>query len=158
MGLWAREFLLLPSVPWSKRQIPATFNLTHAVLDSTRPSTDGETSVHFSMEVLDHWQEVGLFDFNWQGKSSPFSRSRSISLKYLVYTHSSAAITGPVVCWVCLAVCRAMHNQKGGIKARNNYSGLCVGEWRRWKAHCQLCMPAVARAKRFKGWGGRWGG
>lgn len=66
-GRWG-ELLFLPS-----RQVSTTYNLTHAVLDSTRTSTDGETSAHFDTETLDHWQEVGLFDFSWQrGNPPPF--------------------------------------------------------------------------------------
>ena len=66
-GRWG-ELLFLPS-----RQVSTTFNLTHVVLDSTRTSTDGETSAHFDTETLDHWQEVGLFDFSWQrGNPPPF--------------------------------------------------------------------------------------
>lgn len=76
---------------------------------------------------------------------------------YRVYTHSSAVITGPMVSllgflgglpWGCTI--------KARIKVRNNYSGLCVGEWQQWRAHCQLWRPAVAQAKDLKGWG-EWG-
>lgn len=66
MSNWASDFFSLPSTSWSKKQISATFNLTHAVADSTRPFTDGKTSVQCNVEMLDHGQEVGLFDFNWQ--------------------------------------------------------------------------------------------
>lgn len=45
------EILFLPSSPRTKRRVSATFNLTHAVRDSTRPSADGETSVRFDMEM-----------------------------------------------------------------------------------------------------------
>lgn len=102
--------------------------------------------------MLDLWQEVGLFDFSWQQEILPLSCSSSISLEYLQSIH-------PFICgdnrahgfFVRFAWGFAQGRTiKARIKARNNYSGLCVGEWQQWKAHCQLCTPAVAREKYLK--------
>lgn len=155
MGDWATGDFL-SSTPQGKRQVWTTFNLTQAVLDSTRPLYrwwDICTLRHGTAGPLTGACSCLISIGNGKSSTPPFSCSRSISLKYLPCIH-------PFICgdnggpngffvrfaWRHAAGCTI----NAGIKARNNYSGLCLGEWQQWKAHCQVRTPAVAWAKDLK--------
>lgn len=97
-------------------------------------------------------RKLGCLISTGNGKSSPFSSFHSISLKYLLSIHpficSDNRVHGFFVgfAWRFAGRCTI----KARIKAKNNYSGLCVSEWQQWKAHCELCTPAAAWAKDLK--------
>lgn len=149
MGDWASEFLFPPS-----RQV-AAFNLTHAVLDSTRTYTDGETSANFNMDMLVHWQNwlFFVFYFSWQKEILPLSCSRCISLKYLPSIH-------PFICGDNRAhgffvrfswrFAVGMHNQSENQSEKQLQWLVC-----RWMAAMKSPLSALKAScgtgKRFKG-------
>lgn len=148
------RFLLLPSAPWSKTPISGTFSLAHAGLNSTRPSADGETSVRFNMEILDHCQEVGLFDI-----ILPlfFPRSRSVF----------AESTHPFICGDNRGpgfVGSLLGGSPGDEQINRENQNEKQLQWLvcRWMAEMERSLSALCASygtgNRFKGWGGWCGG
>lgn len=142
-------FIQLPKVK-SRYQLRLTKPMQSSIIHDPP-----QMVIHLDTSTWKCWtnnRRVGCLISIGNGKSSSFSSSRSISLKYLLCIHpficSDNRVHGFFVAfaWQFSGGCTI----KARIKARNNYSGLCVGEWQQWKAHCQLCTPAVAWAKDLK--------
>lgn len=147
------EFIPFKTSPWGKQQLslPLTWPAQSWILQDPLQMVG-------HLYTWKYWTtERRLGCLISDGNRKPVSprpcwNSLSISLKYLLSIH-------PFICGDnradgffvgCAWLFSGGRTIKVKIKARNNYSCLCVGEWQQWKAHCQLCVPSVAWAKDVK--------